>query len=222
MTGAAFNRSVNVFISRHLSPQERSRVLAAFAKRQVGELIRLGAASPDFERYVDGRQGAPEETVKAEGRIRYLFNHLGAVTVFALSFLQARAPAKSGAYRNSFYVGVNGRFVPMAQFRPDKVPNDAEIVIGNTQPYSRKVDVQMVGGRKLRFSVPPGLFEDCVRAVKARFASTKAKRVYNMTFPGRYKLRQEQTHLTGHRAGRSRGRLGSMVESPAMIINPKS
>lgn len=116
-----------------------------------------------------------------------------------------------------------GRFVPMAQFNPQKVTADvAEIVIGNTQPYSRKVDIQIVGGRKLSFSVPPGLFDDCVKAIKARFDDiVEVKRIYTINFPGQYRLKRTQLRKKGRHAGKVGRAAGSPVESPAIVITPR-
>jgi hypothetical protein len=115
---------------------------------------------------------------------------------------------RSGNFRASFYVGVDGRFVPAASFNPESVPYDAEIVIGNTQPYSRKIDVQFDGERPLSFSVPAGMFDDCARAVTRQFGRTViAKRVYSLSFPGQWTLRRG-----GHR--------GESVQSPAVVLNP--
>ena len=206
---AQFRRSVDVFVRRSLSPQAQAKMLADTAKKGVADLIATGRASPDYRRYVDGREGVPEESVKPDGVIVYRFNQLGAITTFALSFLVNRSPIRSGDYRKSFYIGVNGKFIPMAQFNPNAVPPDAEIVIGNTQPYSRKVDVQLVGTRKLSFSVPAGLFDDAAQAVRRRYgALVDAKRVYTMRHPHQYTLKR------GRRAGKP-------VESPAIIIKPR-
>ncbi|PWC69097.1 hypothetical protein TSH7_01235 [Azospirillum sp. TSH7] len=116
-----------------------------------------------------------------------------------------------------------GKFVKMQDFNPDALtPNVTEIVIGNTQPYSRKVDVQLEGNRKLSFSVPAGLFDDAVSAIKSRFGTlVDVKRVYTMTFPGQYRLKQEQYHQSGRRKGRGRGRAGKLVESPAIVITSR-
>lgn len=79
----------------------------------------------------------------------------------------------------------------------------------------------MVGYEKLTFSVPAGLFDDAVAAIRSRFGSiVDVKRVYTMQFPGQYTLRREQYHASGRRAGRPRRRLGKRVESPAIIITP--
>lgn len=222
---AAFRGQLKVFVDKSLSPQAQSAALAKAAKDKLADLVKSGRASPNFRRFVDGAEGVVEERVgpAPHGQIVYRFNTLGAVATFALSFLVNRSPARTGQFRKGFYLGIDGKFVPMAQFNPDALTaNVKEIVIGNVEPYSRKVDVQLAGNRKLSFSVPAGLFDDAVSAIKSRFGTlVDVKRVYTMRFPGQYILKQEQYHQSGKRAGRARKRAGKPVESPAIIITPR-
>ncbi|MBP2233080.1 hypothetical protein J2847_006415 [Azospirillum agricola] len=232
---AAFARSLDLFVDRTLSPAAQSARLAGAAKRELARLVAEGHASPSYQRFVDGREGAAEETVAPApgGRIVYRFNHLGAVGTFAVSFLRQRSPAasglparprngKHGAYRDSFWIGVNGRAFPAARYDPELVPAGAELVIYNINAYSRKVDVQQVGGKSLSFSVPPGIFDDAAKAIRTRYGSlVDVKRVYTMRFDGQYLLKNEQVHRSGRYVGRSRNRAGKPVESPALIITPR-
>lgn len=234
-SAAVFARSLAVFADRTLSPEAQSRRLAEVAKRERDRLIAEGRASRSYRRFVDGREGAAEESVgpAPSGRIVYRFNHLGAVGMFALSFLKHRSPpssgkparpsqGKHGSYREGSFIGVNGRAFPAASFNPDLVPAGAELVIYNVNAYSRKVDVQLVGGQPLHFAVPAGLFDDAVKAIRARYgALVQVKRVYSMSFSGQYLLKNEQFRKSGRYAGRSLKRLGKPVESPAIIITPR-
>jgi hypothetical protein len=104
-------------------------------------------------------------------------------------------PVRGGTYRDSFQYAVsaggNGtakRYIGSRIIRPDgfdpqKVGADVdEVILFNRQPYSRKVDVQLAGLRKLRFEVPEGLFDDAAAAVRRRFPTLAARRVYTMSF----------------------------------------
>lgn len=243
MTKAAvFNERLRVFVDRTLSPEAQSRHLAAVARQARDRLIAAGRASPQHRRFVDGVEGAAEEAVRPAdgGRIVYRFGILGPVCDFALSYLISRSPARSSMplnpatgktahYRDGFYFGVTdggrtngGRFVPAAAFDPARLTATVtQVVIGNVLPYSRKVDVQLIGGTSLSFSVAPGLFDDAVKQIRARYGSVvSVKRVWTMDFPGQYVLRRRQVWTTGKRAGRTRKRQGTRVESPAIIITP--
>lgn len=210
MAGAvAFRQQTRVFVDRELSAAARAARLADYARESVAALIAEGRASRDYTRFVDGREGAPESSVDGNrGVISYLFSYVAEAAVFALSFLRARCPVGTGRYRDSFVVAVNGRPIPAAALNPANIPPGAEICIYNSQPYSRKIDVQMAGKTRLRFSVPPGEFDDAARAVRQRFGNTMdARRVYNLNIPGQYILKR------GANAG-------SPVQSPALILSP--
>ncbi|HEY0184125.1 MAG TPA: hypothetical protein VGC09_15055 [Rhodopila sp.] len=205
----AFREQVNAYIAANLSPAARSKILADVARSGVAALVASGRAPPVYQTFVDGRQGADASTVRGDGGgvILYRFSYQAQAAVFALAFLKARGPSRSGRFRNAFYFGVDGRFVPEAQFNPASVPPGAEITIGNTEPYARKIDVQLEGNRRLHVSVPAGMFDDCVVALRSAFRGVIAvKRVYSLRFPGQYIRR------TG--VGR-----GTPTQSPALIIS---
>lgn len=176
-----------------LAPAVQSKILADFARAGVAQLIAEGRASPKYKRFVNGTEGLLEDAVKPDGTIAYRFGYMGEVAVFALEFLKARSPVRSGKYRDSFVVAVNGRPIPADNFVVDSVPNDAELYIYNSQPYSRKVDVQLVGKRPLKFSVPPRMFEDAAVAVRGRFGNlVTAQRLYTLDFAGKWVTKKQR------------------------------
>ena len=206
-----------LYVQQNLSPAARSARLAAFARARLDETIKSGRGSPRYTRIVDGMAGRDESQVRGDGagRIDYLFQHVGPAAARAIEFLRARAPSGAESnrpghrkFRDSFYVGINGRLVLWSSFKPEMVPQDAEVVIVNTAPDTRKVDVQLVGTRRLRYAVPEGMFDDAARMLRREFPTLKAKRVYSMKFTGQYILRR------GDRAG-------SPVQSPALIITTR-
>lgn len=214
----AFSRSVRVFIDQNLAPVAQSAALASVARAGVASLVASGNASSRYTTFVDGAAGASEDSVKPSGTIAYVFEYLGDVVSFAIGFLINRSPVRSGKYRDSFFVSVNGRPIAAADFDATLIPIGAEIFIYNSQPYSRKIDVQTVGKRRLTFSVPPGLFADCAQAIRARFGnSVTAQRVYNVDFPGKYSLRQRQMRPAPRAHLILRG-VGELVESPGLMI----
>lgn len=214
----AFRETLRVFADANLSPAALSARLEAVAIEARTEAVASGDAPPRWATFVDGRPADDESG--ALRSIEYQYNALPDVVTFALAFLRARSPADSGRYRDSFYIGIDGRFVTGAQVEPESIPHTAEIVIGNTQPYSRKIDIQMNGTRVLHFSVPPGLFDDAVSAVKGRFGNIlgTVKRVYDIDFPGKYRLHHHQRRHTGKRAGQIVRAAGAYTQSPALVI----
>lgn len=213
-------QKLNAFVDHNLSQPARAARIARFARAERDKLINAGRASPVYQTYVDGRLGAAEEQVKPGGTIFYQFVYLREVVPAVLEFLKQRSPVASGRYRDSFYIAVDGRFFLAREFRIEALPASAEITIGNTQPYSRKVDVQLIGTRKLSFSVPSGLFDDAVKFIQGRWGNlVTVKRVYTMAFPGQYRLKIPQ--MRGDAPHRVKRRAGTPVESPAIIINPR-
>ena len=82
-----------------------------------------------------------------------------------------------------------------------------EVIIGNAEPWSRKLDVGLIGARPLVLSKPPGFFDDCAHALNSRFGNTiSAKRIYSVTLPSQYQYK------------RKKGAVGRLVESPALVI----
>lgn len=185
---------ITVMVDQGSSPAARSKFLADYARKGVAELIASGQASSKYKRFVDGQEGAAEDVVRPNGVIAYQFGYLGEVVTFAVEFLRARSPVKNRKYQDSFVVAVNGRPIPATMIVAESIPPDAELYIYNDQPYARKVDVQLIGTRKLTYSVPPGLFDDAARAVKGRFGNlVTVERVYTLNFPGKWITRKQRT-----------------------------
>lgn len=207
MSGS-FIRQIEVFIANGASPQAASRALAKAAKEGTAELIASGRASPRFTRYVDGRRGAPADAVQPGGVIVDVFDQMGEVIAFALGYLRKRAPG-GGGFRESFLLGLDGKMVRAAQFNPATMGDVSEVFVSNDQPWNRLVDVQLAGGKPVRFGVPDDMYRDCAQAIGRRFGnSVNAFRVYDVEFPGKYRL------LTGPRQGKP-------VQSPGLVIRAR-
>jgi hypothetical protein len=226
MSGSAFRRSVQVFVSRNLTPEAQSRRLAQIAVEGRDELIRTGRAAPVYSTFVDGREGAAEASVKPQGTIVYRFQVLGEAALFAMAFLRQRSPIDSGRFRDSFVYAVGqagtragrlgaseanfwttARIIQPGSFDPQKVAANVDAVLLFARaPYSRKIDVQMVGKRRLRFSVPADMIDDAAAAVRRRFPTLNARRIYTVRFPGQWVRKR------GTGAGR-------LVENPALVIS---
>ncbi len=132
-----------------LEPSQINATLAKFARTELAKAIAAGA-SPQYDRYVNGRLGAVEESVVAPGPILYVFTNWALVINSALQELQKRSPRRSGRYVGSFVVIVGGRTVvtDYTKLRPD-----AEVVIFNPQPYTRKMETGHNGPGKRHFDL---------------------------------------------------------------------
>lgn len=118
-----------------LDPAQINAALAKYAKQALREAVAAGA-SPEYIRYVNGREGAVEESVKAPGPILYEFVNWPLIINAALAELDKRAPRKSGRYAASFVVMADQKVV--SDYRG--ISPDAEVIIFNRQPYTRRIE----------------------------------------------------------------------------------
>lgn len=205
-----FRQQVDAILAATLDGKVISAELAKFAKAEVADVIRRGDAPPSYDRWVDGVKDAPEEAVQPNGVILYQFAIIGEAALYCVEFLRRRAPQNSDP-RNperiseSWWIAVNGVPIRDDSFDPSKVPADAEVIVFSRLPYARKVDVQQAGGKRLRFSVPPGMYDDAAQSLRRRYPTLNARRTYRVVG-----VRGAPT--------RSTGRVGRPVELPGVVI----
>lgn len=132
-----------------MEPAAISAALAKYARVELAKAIAAGA-SPQYDRYVNGVAGLAEEAVVAPGSILYVFSNWPLVINAALAELLRRAPRRSGRYARSFVVVVGGRTV-VTDF--SKLRSDAEVVIFNLQPYTRKIETGYNGPGRRHFDL---------------------------------------------------------------------
>lgn len=187
-----------------LEPAQVNAALAQFARAELAKVIAAGA-SPQYERFVNGRAGATEESVQAPGPIVYVFTNWPLVINAALEELKKRAPRRSGRYAGSFVVVVGGRTVvtDFTHLRPD-----AELVILNTQPYTRKMETGHNGPGARHFDL--------------------SKAALNRRFKGAFRVEMKYVDVPGGIAARvpyllkrttKRRAAGTPLSYPALIIN---
>lgn len=187
-----------------LEPQQVSAALAKFARAELGKAIAAGA-SPQYDRYVNGRLGASEESVIAPGPILYVFTNWSLVINSAIEELKRRAPRRSGRYAGSFVVVVGGRTVvtDFSRLRPD-----AEVIIFNPQPYTRKIETGYNGPGARHFDL--------------------SRRTLNSRFKGAFEFEMKYVDIPGgisplapYRLKRTTKRraAGTPLTYPALIIN---
>lgn len=200
-----FDRDLQIALT-DMEPEAMRRELAAFAKASLAEVIASGAGSPDYQRFVNGRQGVPEEAVELPGPIVYVFTNWRLAIETALAELGKRVPRRSGRYASSFLVVVDGR--PVTDFAT--VAPDAEVVILNFQPYTRKMESGANGPGRRHFDLSKGAFN---RRFKGAFvADVQYMKVTGGLHPGMpYILKRSQ--------GRRKDRQAGMpITYPALIM----
>lgn len=152
-----------------LAPEVVSAELAKLAKSELAAAIERGEASPVFTRYVNGVEGAIEDSVdvlsgRTPGPILYVFSWWKPIIQFALADLIQRSPKRSGRFAQSFIVIVRDKLV--TDF--NGIIASDEVIITNAQPYARKVQVGA-----MTMSVPPQIFDAARAAVVKEFGGGK-------------------------------------------------
>lgn len=140
------------------------KLLVETAKQKHAEIMNRDPRPASFTRYVDGREGAAEESVRAGGVIVYRYPRLEAVAQFAMEALFDLSPVLSGAYRTSHMLFLNAS--PVANLQ-DLRPGD-EISIANPLPYARKIEV---GAMTMRVPGSDLVYQQARRKVMSRWGN---------------------------------------------------
>jgi hypothetical protein len=180
---------------------ETQKLVVKIAKREHGKVMSTAPRPTSFTRIVDGRKGAPEEDVKPNGVIVYLYPRLEEVAQFAMETLYDLSPVLSGKYRESHTLFRNG--VAVKDLKGLKEGD--QITISNPEPYARKIEVG-----KMKMRVPPHVYERAVEIVRARFGN-----VAKIGFTYRGLTSTGGTILGGRRGNRSD------LRYPVMTISEK-
>lgn len=187
-----------------IAPENLVAALAEGARAALAEVQASHQAPKTFVRYVNGREGASEESVILPGPILYNFSWLPEVAEYALAFARARSPVKSGRFRDSWFAMVNGAAVSDLT----SIPPDAELIITNDQPYSRKIETG-----HMHMSVPPGIVEDTRQALMARFGNLITVQRKFISLGGAYVLKTP--------GRRRKSQVGRDLSYPAVVINTR-
>jgi hypothetical protein len=158
------DRDIAAIIGTDLSPKARSAALAAFGRQELAKAEQQNAralgAVPDHDRFVDGREGAPLETVRPDGTILFEFHLLGDLFEWIEAQLILNAPVRSGRFARSFVFFADG-----VEADPTRAPPASEWVFINTTEYARKIE------RGSSSQAPDGLFEAIAGLANRRFGN---------------------------------------------------
>jgi len=138
-----------------------TRKLVITAHEALAEAQAAGEFPRSYVTSVNGRVGAPVESVQPPGPIIYTARWWPEILTYGMAFAEQRSPVKSGHYRDSWFVMINGSKYDGSY---SDIPLDAEAIITNDVPYARKIEVG-----HMKMSVPPGVVEDVVTALRRKF-----------------------------------------------------
>ncbi len=132
-------------VDSRLKAPEVHALVGNAAREAVTGLVKNGRASPIYQTFVDGVEGANENDVKLDGgRIYYLFDQsvkLQEAVAYGLAYVKQISPRRTGRYSNLWYVAVNG--TPYTGRIAD-IPPDSVVMILNFADYARILEE---GGR---------------------------------------------------------------------------
>jgi hypothetical protein len=111
--------------------------LIAKAKLEHQKVMDTDPRPIAFTRFVDGKKGEVEDAAGFRSVILYIYSRLDMVAKFALNALIEGSPERTGRYKASHVLYLNG--MPVADLT--KYQAGDEIAISNTLPYSRKIEV---------------------------------------------------------------------------------
>jgi hypothetical protein len=169
-------RDLDVMFNQGIGPKAQSALLAAFAEEKIEEAKAqnkqvLGAVPP-YDVYVDGREGAPLESVKPDGTIRAEFQLVNEALAWISTQLQLHSPVLTGRYAKSHELFADG----VDTENPNAAPPAEEYVFINIQPYARKIEgYRGLGGVVHRGpsspQAPDGVYQAVATLAQRRFGN---------------------------------------------------
>lgn len=204
-----FERNLIFMTDELLSPAKYGQAMARYAKQELRRAIAAGA-SPHYEVYVGGVKGRAEASVRPPEAIVYEFINWPIVIKAGLEELRKRAPRRSGTYAASFLVLANQK--PVMEGEYGKIPVDAEVIIFNVQPYTRRIEVGANRSKGKRH------FDLSKIAINRRFRGAfRAETRFLAISGGVHPL---VPYILKNSQGRRKDRqAGSAITYPAMVIN---
>jgi hypothetical protein len=198
--------------------EQRKAMAAQFAREEIAraEAINKAATGGEVKHTVsvDGRVGAPLESVNTKGGSIVVEFNLGAdVLRWIADKLKARSPSRSGRYIAAQVMLADGR-----ETSPyGRVPAAEEYVFLDTAPYSPKIEMgKTKAGRSLR----PARMRVSMIAFAKEARACSARLGYPVQLPfGHWRLSEGESLCDPH--GRGRGSRAGTVVAPAIVVKMK-
>ncbi|MBP1179972.1 hypothetical protein [Methylobacterium sp. PvR107] len=197
-------RELTIAVQRALAPQARQKLIAGVARRALADAeevnTRVLGRTPQHSTFVDGRSGAPLESVNPDrGEIVFRFNFATDLFEWVEEQLIIHSPVgdtpKSPEYSKSHIFFADGEQADPA------APGEGDVfVFLSTVPYARKIE------RGLSSQAPEGVYEVVAALAQRRFGNLariqfgyrsfqEGAIVYNV---GKTELRQRYGRATAH------------------------
>lgn len=171
-------KDVQVLIG-DLEGDEASQLFADFAEEEIDEAKEINASVlgrvPPYTVYVDGKQGAPLDSVLPNGVIIAEFELVSDVLIWISEQLTKFSPVKSGRYQRSHELFADGTLVAAID---QIIPLADQYVFVNTVPYARKIE------RGSSSQAPEGVYQAVAKLANRRFSNIARSSYTFATLPG--------------------------------------
>lgn len=164
------NREFELALREDLEPEARSQRFAMFAQEEIDKAAEENRKAlgrePRRKVFVDGREGAPLDSVTPAGVITATFELVDDVLVWIGEQLLRASPRRSGRYERSHILLADGDEIDPK----GTIPSAVEYVFVSTQPYARKIEGD--GFRSASSSqAPDGVYEVVAAMANQRFGN---------------------------------------------------
>jgi hypothetical protein len=204
-------RVTTATLMAELSQPEQRAAAANLAGAGIEEAKQINRSVlgrvPPYVTIVDGRRGAPLDSVNPNGgQIVTEFELVGGVLKWIANELNERSPYLKGDYLRGHTVFADGREIDVGAVIPDA----EEYVLINTVPYARKIEIGRTrAGRAFLLQVPNRIYERTAADASRRFGNIARVRFGYRGVVGRAI------------SGRGRPHNRSETRFPAIVVRPR-
>lgn len=228
---SAFSREIDLIVSRHLSPEARQQHVGKAARKILKEAQatnrRVLGVVPPHKQFVDGREGAPLESVNADhGHIVFQFELIGEALRWVGEQLVIHSPVGTppedphpGLYQQSHVLLADG-----VEVEPEagmNIPPAEEYKFVSLVPYARKIE------RGQSDQAPDGVYEVVAAMAQRRFGNIAKFRFTHTEIAGGAKggmlfawAERNAAKVSGSAAKR-RQQFIKNVRQPSIVVRPR-
>lgn len=169
-----FDRDISVYFPEDGTPEARRQLFARYARDSLKEAQeqnrRVLGTVPSHKQIVDGREGAPLESVRDGGHIDFEFEMLDDIFAYVGELLVKHSPVGQSSDKRPGHPGMyresHAFFADNVMVDPgEPVPVASEYVFINLQPYARKIE------RGLSPQAPDGVYQGVAKMAADRFGN---------------------------------------------------
>lgn len=218
----AMSVSITGWLNTDVAEVARTRLMELVAENKARVLAeqaqRSGGIEPALETMIiDGSRNASVSQIKASSRVILDWNYITEAVIKTVGYLRLHGPERSGAWKESIIVLVNGREQPVEEPIPSNV-NEATVVV--TAPYSRKLEVgRTESGRAFSTQVPQHFVEKAMLLLRSQLRDLATLSFGYVNLSGGHVLSERGRHRRAKDGKLGSKRHETRVQHPAITIN---